>query len=209
MATAPETVRVRRLYDRMAPRYDRAIAVMERVLFAGGRSWACSTADGEVLEVAIGTGRNLPEYPPAVRVTGIDLSPAMLEIATRRAASLGMSVDLRVADAQALPLPDGQFDIVVCTLGLCSIPDERRAVQEMYRVLRPGGRLVLMEHVRSPIRLVRIAQEVVEPLFLALQQDHLLREPCDAVECAGFSVEELHRSKLGLVERLAGRKPSG
>jgi ubiquinone/menaquinone biosynthesis C-methylase UbiE len=198
---------VRRLYDRQASRYDRMIAVVEALLFGGGRQWACGRASGEVLEVAVGTGRNLAIYPADVRLTGIDLSPRMLDRARDRAAALGRDVDLRVADAQDLPFADAVFDTVVCTLGLCSIPDERAAVREMHRVLRPGGRLLLLEHVRSPIRAVRIGQELVEPLFLALQQDHLLREPRDAVTSAGFEIDQLHRSKLGLVERLAARKP--
>lgn len=201
------TARVRRLYDRQAPRYDRMIAVPEALLFGGGRQWACGQATGAVLEVAIGTGRNLDAYPGEVQLTGIDLSTRMLERARDRAAALGRDVDLHVADAQDLPFGDDAFDTVVCTLGLCSIPDDRQAVRQMHRVLRPGGRLLLLEHVRSPIRAVRIGQELLEPLFLVLQQDHLLREPRDAVECAGFEVERLHRSKLGIVERLAARKP--
>jgi ubiquinone/menaquinone biosynthesis C-methylase UbiE len=206
MVREGSTARVRRLYDRQAPRYDRMIALFEALLFAGGRQWACGEAAGEVLEVAIGTGRNLGAYPADVRLTGIDLSPRMLDRARGRAAALARDADLRVADAQDLPFGDETFDTVVCTLGLCSIPDERQAVREMHRVLRPGGRLLLLEHVRSPIRAVRIGQELVEPLFLALQEDHLLREPRDAVLCAGFAVDQLHRSKLGLVERLAAHK---
>jgi ubiquinone/menaquinone biosynthesis C-methylase UbiE len=201
------TARVRRLYDRQAPRYDRMIAAVERLLLGDGRQWVSGRAGGEVLEVAVGTGRNLAWYPPGVRLTGVDLSPQMLERARDRARERRRVVDLRVADGQELPFDDASFDTVVCTLGLCSIPDERRAVREMHRVLRPGGRVLLLEHVRSPIRLVRIGQELLEPLFLAFQHDHLLREPLEVVECAGFEVEELHRSKLGLIERLAARKP--
>lgn len=201
------TARVRRLYDRTAAAYDRWIVPVERALLGGGRAWACRPAVGRVLEVAIGTGRNLAAYPEGLRVTGVDLSPEMLDRARVRAAALGRPVDLRVADAQALPFPDDTFDTVVCTLGLCSIPDDRRAVREMARVLRPGGSLRLLEHVRSPLRPVRIGQELVEPLFLAAAQDHLLREPADAVECAGLEIEELHRAKLGLVERLSARAP--
>lgn len=100
-----ETERVRRLYDAMAPRYDRVIAVAERLLFGDGRQWACSQATGQVLEVAIGTGRNLPYYPPDVQVTGIDLSPGMLIEAQARAAKCETAVELQVGDAQHLPYP--------------------------------------------------------------------------------------------------------
>ena len=96
---------------------------------------------------------------------------------------------------------------MVSTLGLCSIPDERRAVAEAWRVLRPGGRLLLLEHVRSPVRAVRIGQELLEPLFLWAQCDHLLREPLEVVRCQGFAIDGLVRSKRGIVERLAACKP--
>src|SRR5438552_3105525 len=139
--------RVRRYWDSHAPGYDREMAFMERILFEDGRQWVCSKATGDVLEVAIGTGRNLPFYSPNVRLTAIEFSPAMLEIASRRAAELGRPVDLRLGDAQALDLPDAAVDTVVCTLSLCGIPDERRALREMKRVLRPGGRLILLDHI--------------------------------------------------------------
>ena len=133
----------------------------------------------------------------------------MLAVARDKAAGLGLDADLRVGDAQSLPFGDESFDTVVCTLGLCSIPDERGAVREAWRVLRPGGRLLLLEHVRSPVRAVRVAQELLEPLFLAVARDHLLREPADAVDCAGFEIDGLQRSKRGIVERLSARKAAG
>jgi ubiquinone/menaquinone biosynthesis C-methylase UbiE len=198
---------VRRYYDKTASRYDRQISLFERVLFGDGRQWVCSQAEGDVLEVALGTGRNLGHYPAGVRLTGIELSPAMLDLARQRAPALGREVDLRVGDAQALDFPDESFDTVTCTLGLCTIPDDGAAVAEMRRVLRPGGRLLLLEHVRSTVLPIRVGQRVLEPLFLRLEHDHLTREPLDHVRAAGFEIERLERSRLGIVERLAARKP--
>ena len=148
-----------------------------------------------MLEIGIGTGRNLPHYRDEVRLTGVELSSAMLEIARTRARELGREVDLRVGDAQALEFPDDSFDTVVCTLSLCTIPDDRAAVAEVSRVLRAGGRFLLLEHVRSPNVPVRLVQRLLEPL------DHLHAE--------GFNVERLERLKLGIVERVAARKPDG
>jgi ubiquinone/menaquinone biosynthesis C-methylase UbiE len=198
---------VRGYYDKTASRYDRQIALFERMLFGDGRSWVCSQAHGEVLEIAVGTGRNLDHYPRDVHLTGIELSPEMLAIARRHAASVRRDADLRVGDAQALEFEDESFDTVTCTLSLCTIPDDSRAVAEMWRVLRPGGRLLLLEHVRSPIRRVRAGERLLEPLFLRFGHDHLTREPLEHVQAAGFVVEQLERSKLGIVERLAARKP--
>jgi ubiquinone/menaquinone biosynthesis C-methylase UbiE len=201
-----ETERVRRIYDESAGRYDRQIGFFERLLFGGGREWVCSQARGEVLEVAIGTGRNLPFYPKEVRLTGVELSPAMLELARARAKELGVEADLRVADAQALPFPDEAFDTVVMTLSLCTIPDDRKAFTEASRVLRPGGRLLLLEHVRSRVWPVRAVQRLLDPLFVRLEADHLLREPLDYLEYTSLEVERLERSKWGMVEKLSARK---
>ena len=206
--TANRTERVRRHYDRSAGSYDRIISWAEKALFGGAREWVCSQARGEVLEIAVGTGRNFPFYPEEVLLTGIELSPKMLDLARRRARELGRDADLRVGDAHNLPYPDASFDTVIVTLALCTIPDHRRALAEAARVLRPGGQLLLLEHVRSPVLPVRLLQRVLEPLTLLLDHDHLLREPLRHVEDAGLVVESLERSKLGIVERLQASKPA-
>jgi len=206
-ANRNRTERVRRHYDRRAQDYDRLIALLERMLFGAGREWVCSRARGKVLEIGVGTGRNLYFYPTEVHLTGVELSPNMLEIARRRARESGIEVDLRAGDAQHLPFPDARFDTVVATLALCTIPDDRRAVTEMARVLRPGGRLLLLEHVRSPLVPVRVLQGILNPLSVLLGKDHLLREPLRHVEGLGLVVEHLERSKLGIVERLVARRP--
>jgi ubiquinone/menaquinone biosynthesis C-methylase UbiE len=204
---ATETDRVRRIFEKEAGGYDRKISLFEKVLFGGGREWVCSQAEGEVLEIAAGTGRNLPLYPENVRLTAIELSPAMLDIARRRQSELGRQADLRIGDAQALDFPDAGFDTVVCTLGLCTIPDDSAAVAEMHRVLRPGGRVLLLEHVRSPGRVIRRGQRILDPLFVRWQGDHIVREPLEHLHSQGFVIDRLERSKLGIVERIAGHKP--
>lgn len=202
-----ETERVRLIWEKIAGDYDRSISFMERLLFAGGREWVCSQVEGDVLEIAVGTGRNFPFYPRGVRLTGVDFSPAMLEIARSRAAEAGMDVELGRGDAQALDFADASFDSVVCTLSLCSIPDDHRAVGEVKRVLRPGGRFLLMEHVRSPVLAVRIGEYLVNWFSVRFQGDHMLREPLEHLRAFGFLVERLERRKLGLVELVAARKP--
>src|SRR5436189_1609213 len=180
----------------------------DRVLFAGGREWACSLAKGEVLEIAIGSGRNLDFYPEGMKLTAIEFSPEMLELARKRAAELGREVDLRLGDAQDLDLPDESFDTIICTLALCTIPDPHRAVTEAHRVLRPGGRYVAFEHVRSPVTPVRAVERMLDPLFVRFEGDHLVREPLEYLRPAGFEIEQLQRSKWGIVERVVARKPA-
>jgi ubiquinone/menaquinone biosynthesis C-methylase UbiE len=203
----PSRERLRRYWDKQAKSYDRGMDFFERVFFADGREWACSQASGDVLEVAIGTGRNLPFYPPDIRITGVEFSPAMLEIARERASAVGRQVDLRLGDAQALDLPDAAFDTVLCTLSLCAIPDERRAIAEMKRVLRPGGRLVLVDHVAGSPAWVRAIQWLLELITIPLGEEHFRRRPLLVVQAEGFVVETTQRSKLGIVERVLARKP--
>jgi ubiquinone/menaquinone biosynthesis C-methylase UbiE len=180
--------RLRRYWDKHARTYDNQMAFWERRLFTDGRHWVCSQATGEVLEVAIGTGRNLGHYPDGIRLTGIEFSPAMLELARRHADQLDRKVDLRLGDAQALELPDACFDTVVCTLSLCAIPDERRAVAEMQRVLRPGRQLLLLDHVAGGPRWVRAIQWLLELVTRPLGGEHLRRRPLLQVQAEGFAV---------------------
>ncbi len=203
-----ETARIRDLYEKEAPRYDTSMRILERLLFKNAREWVCSRAEGEVLEIAVGTGLNLSHYPGGVQLTGIELAPAMLERARRRASDLGREADLRLGDATALELNDESFDTVVCTFSLCTIPDDRAAVSEAWRVLRPGGRLLLAEHVRSPRRAVRRGQRLLDPLAVRFQGDHLVREPLEHLSEQGFSVEQLERYSLGITERAVARRPA-
>jgi ubiquinone/menaquinone biosynthesis C-methylase UbiE len=199
--------RLRRYWDKESASYDKSMQFFERLLAPDSRAWVCGQATGDVLEVAVGTGLNLPFYSQDVQLTGIDFSPAMLNIARRRAEQVGRAIDLREADAQALPFPDASFDTVVCTYGLCAIPDENRAVSEMKRVLRPSGLLLLADHIAGGAWPTRAIQRLIEVVTVPLQGEHFLRRPLRQVRAEGLSVEQRERSKLGLMERLAARKP--
>ena len=204
-----ETDRIRRIFDKQAPKYDKSMARFERLLFSGNREWACSRAEGEVLEIAAGTARNLPFYPQGVRLTGVELSPEMAALGRKRADELGRQIEIKIGDAEDLDFPDASFDTVVCTYGLCTIPDDRAAIREAKRVLRPGGRLLLAEHVRSPNPVVRAIQLLLEPLAHRFGGDHLMREPLDHLAAEGFEVTELKRLKAGWVELISATAPSG
>jgi ubiquinone/menaquinone biosynthesis C-methylase UbiE len=202
------TARTRWLYDRYAARYDRDTGWYERVMLGSARQRVCAQARGRVLEVAIGTGRNLPFYPADVALTGVDLSWRMLAAARRRAEELGADVELCLADAQALPFPDACFDTVVCTLGLSSIPDDHAATQQMYRILRTGGLLLLLGHVASRHRLVRAAQSVVQRYSQRITGDQQLRRTLPVVEAAGFRVDRRTLRRAGVIELLVAHKPT-
>lgn len=177
---------VRRRWDRRSARYGAAGPRLEGLAIGDSRAWICSRASGRVLEVAVGTGGNLGLYHSGVRLTGIDLSPGMLAHARRRAASLGLSVTLEEGDAEHLPYPDASFDTVVCTLALCAVPDRAATLAEMHRVLRPGGRLLLVDHV--------------EPRWLR-------GRPAELARRQGFVIDERERLRLGTIDRIAARRP--
>ena len=199
--------RWRRYWDKTSVSYDKQMRFYDRLL-ADSRPWVCAQATGDTLEVAVRTGLNLPFYPAEVELTGVDLSPAMLGVAQTRARELGRVVDLREADAQALPFAGASFDTVVCTFSLCAIPDERRAVSEMARVLRPGGLLLLADHIAGATWPVRAIQRMIDLVSVPLQGEHYLRRPLRQVQAEGLQVERRERFKLGIVERLAARKPA-
>jgi ubiquinone/menaquinone biosynthesis C-methylase UbiE len=206
--TQDQTAKVRRVWEKGAPDYDKQIAFFEKIWFGGGRQWLGARARGRVLEVAIGTGLNLLFYPTEATITGIDLSPAMLAIARQRATDLGMHVDLHTGDAQALSFEDATFDTVVCALSLCTIPDPAAAIGEMRRVLVPGGGLLLLDHVGSTWPPIRAGQWLLEQVTIRAAGEHFTRRQLPLVRAAGFDIVEVQRLKAGTVERVFARKPA-
>lgn len=152
-------------------------------------------ARGDVLEVGIGSGLNLPFYGPEVRsVTGLDPSLELQRYARRRAREAGRTVEFLGLSGEAIPVPTGCFDTVLTTWTLCSIPNPYRALAEMRRVLRPGGRLVFVEHGRAPQAAVRRWQRRIQPVWKALAGGcHLDRDVPHLLETAGFRVGALEQ----------------
>jgi ubiquinone/menaquinone biosynthesis C-methylase UbiE len=215
MTSTPKTracetpvARQKRVWDKSAPSYDKQIAFFEKIWFGGGREWLAERARGRVLEVAIGTGRNLPCYPEDAAVTGIELSPAMLAIARQRAADLGRDADLREGDAEHLPFADASFDTVVCALSLCTIPHPARAIGEMKRVLVPGGRLLLLDHIGSTWPPIYAAQWLVEQITIRTAGEHFTRRQLPLIHAAGLHMGETERLKAGTIERIHAVKPA-
>lgn len=197
----------RKAWAKEASKYDKRIGFFEKRVFGEEhRTWACSKATGEALEVAIGTGLNLDLYSPDVKLTGLDLSPEMLAIAKERAADIGRTVDLREGDAHSLPFAPESFDSVICTYSLCNIPDPRLAVAEMSRVLRPGGRLILVDHIEGASKPVLWFQKAVE-FFSRREGEFMTRRSLGHVEAEGFNVTERQRFGPGaMVERILATK---
>ncbi|GAA0408418.1 ubiquinone/menaquinone biosynthesis methyltransferase [Acrocarpospora corrugata] len=200
---------VRRVFDRIADRYDDQMRIWERRLFPGSREWAVGQARGHTVEIAVGTGLNLPLYGPDVTVVGIELSERMLELARRRVArtGLGERVELRQGDVQHLELPDAGADTVLSTFTMCTIPDPAAAAREAYRVLKPGGRFVLAEHGPSSNPIIRAAMRLAEPAFVRFEADYLTRDPRPYLEQAGFQIESVARTTRGISFRVLAVRP--
>lgn len=190
MARAPEAG----TYDRVARIYDAYSAPME---WAGGsarRRRLLAKAAGRVLEVGIGTGANLAYYGRGAELVGIDISERMLRRAARRATALRRRVQLGVADVTDLPFPDASFDTTVATCVFCSVRDPEAGLRELVRVTRPGGRVLLLEHVRPGGAVLGRLADVVTPLVRTLFGPEINRRTEETVAAAGLAAVEVRRS---------------
>ncbi len=184
-----QTERTRRSYDRMARFYDPMEAIAE-LRYRAWRQQLWSIVMGpEVLEVGVGTGKNLRHYPPGLSVTAVDLSLRMLERARRVAEQDGIEVDLRQGDVQALDFSSDGFDEAVASFVFCSVPDPVLGLSEVRRVLKPGGRLSVIEHVRAASRLAGLAMELMNPIAVHATGVNVNRRTAENVGLAGFSIE--------------------
>ncbi|HEX6970626.1 MAG TPA: methyltransferase domain-containing protein [Limnochordia bacterium] len=196
MAWTADALRER--YDQIAAWYDAVEGLTERLMGVPRlRQRIFSRARGSVLEVAAGTGANLPHYPPGCEVTLIDLSPGMLARARRRAERLGMKARFELGDAQALPFEAGRFDTVASSLTLCTFPDPLAALSEMRRVCRGGGRILLLEHGRSDRAWLGRWQDAKAERHARHVGCYWNREPLELVRQAGLTVIEARRYRLG------------
>lgn len=181
-----------RIFGRLAP-------VGERFGLAEIRRNLLADTAGRVLEVGAGSGANFAHYPPAVtEVVAVEPERHLRELAERAAERA--PVPVRVVDgvAEALPAADGEFDTAVVTLVLCSVTDQLRALRELHRVLRPGGRLVFWEHVRAERSPLTVVQDVLDRTVwpLAVGGCHVGRDTASEITAAGFTVERMERSRM-------------
>jgi len=199
---ADDRERIRNVYERFAPRYDRCgwaseVFVLRRLrrnLIARVRGWpGC-----RILEVGMGTGINLPYYDRTCVVTGVDLSRAMLDRAVARAHRLGRQLTAEAMDLEHLAFGDATFDTVVSTLTLCTTPDPRRALREVGRVCRPGGRVLLLEHGLSTCRSVNWFLARLAPGHFRRHACHLTRDVAALPAQAGLHVLHLERHAFGI-----------
>lgn len=182
-----ETAVARGRYDRAARRYDVMTWPMEALAMDRYRARLIDQVQGpRVLEVGVGTGRNLPLYPDVVHVDAIDFSPGMLERAGRR--PVRRNVELQLMDVEQLQWPAESFDTVVSTCVFCSVPHPLRGLAEMRRVLRAGGQALFLEHVRPGAAWLAAVFDWLDPV-VSRSGPHINRRTMDTVREAGFVIE--------------------
>jgi ubiquinone/menaquinone biosynthesis C-methylase UbiE len=198
-----------RKYNRVARWYDRVEGILGLLGVSRLRRRVLQQASGKVLEVAVGTGKNLPYYSHECRILALDLSREMLNITRKRAAKLSMNVSFLLADAEALPFADESFDTVVSSLSTCTFPDPVTALKDMARVCRPKGKVLLLEHGRSDREWLgrwqdRHADQFAKPLGC-----HWNREPLELVRQAGLKIVEARRVFLGIFNEISVKPRKG
>lgn len=177
--------------------YDALVAPLDSFGVRRWRRWAVSTARGRVLEIGVGSGLNLPHYGAVQSLAAIDPNGESLSSAMNR--RNGANVSVQQARAEELPFADASFDAVVGTLTFCSIGEPARALEQVRRVLKPGGAFRLVEHVRTRNRLIAGMQDVLTPVWRQVAGNcHLNRDTLSAVQDAGFQVRQVNRLIGGL-----------
>ncbi|CAN5611310.1 class I SAM-dependent methyltransferase [soil metagenome] len=198
---------MQRIYDKRAKDYDRSLGLVENLALGDLRAEFGSQLFGETLEIAIGTGLNLPYYSEAIMSSvGVDRSLGMMEKAAERSATVGVRITLVQADAEYLPFPENAFDTVAISLALCTVEKPVRALREMARVCRNDGRIVLLEHVRSPNWFVYQLERLWTPVQERSFGCSMVRDTVGVAQSQGFHVLT-DRQKLFGVFRLIVAKP--
>ena len=203
MNTKPEKIR----YNRIAPLYDWLEILPERLVFRAWRRRLFHFVQGPlILEVGIGTGKNLPYYPDRVTLVGVDISERMLIRATRKTITPNV-LGFLTMDAQTLAFPDGTFDQTLSTFVFCSVYDPIQGLQELLRVLRPEGKALFLEHVRPESRFRGKWFDRLNPLVVSIMGAHINRPTVRNIRQAGFIVEQEINLWSDIVKLIVARKP--
>jgi len=199
------TKAARKRYNRLAPFYDLMEGLAEK-RYSGWRQLLWSKVEGKkILEVGVGTGKNFPYYPTKAEITAIDFSEKMLSRAKEKAEDHNVKVDLRQMDVQTLSFEDNTFDSVIATFVFCSVPDPVKGLMEIKRVCKPGGKVLLLEHVLSANRILAWLMNIMNPLVVRTMGPNINRKTVENVVKSGLKVEKVTDLSTGIFKLIEAR----
>ena len=194
-------------YDRASKNYDLLEFPAEKLLFSRLRKRAFHDISGKILDIGVGTGNNMPYYPSGTDVTAIDFSAGMPEKAVKRRKKLGLSnIDLINMDAQDLEFDDDSFDFVISAFVFCTVPDPVKGLKEAYRVLKPGGTAIFIEHMKSDSSLINIMLSAMNLMTVPMMGTYMNRETQKNVEKAGFKIKNTEKHLIDVVRLITAGK---
>lgn len=203
-----ETTATRARYQRIASLYDLTEVLVEKRYVTWREHLWSMIVGPKLLEVGVGTGKNISFYPPEMEITAIDLTPGMLERARKRAHKSGLAIDLRIGDVQNLEFLDNTFDTVMATFVFCSVPNPVLGLKEVLRVTKPGGQALFIEHVRSETLLLGAMMDLVNPMVVRLMGPNINRRTAQNVQLSGLEIIEIKNLGMGDIFKLiVAQKP--
>lgn len=194
--------KIRKRYDRASSFYDIFEQPMEIMTLKKWRTEVMKELQGDVLEVGVGTGKNIQYYPDNINVTAIDFSENMLSKAKEKAEIFNKKVKLINMDAQSMTFPDNYFDCVFTTCVFCSVPDPVKGLKEIKRVCKDGGKIVMIEHERSENKAIGLLMDIFNPVTLNLYGANINRKTVENIKKAGFTKIEVTNLKSDILKKI-------
>ncbi len=203
----PDSGSIQKRYDRIAPYFDGMEAVMEGLFMKSWRKKLWAKVEGHhVLEVGVGTGKNFEFYPQDAQVTAIDFSGQMLKQAQANQARKQVAVDLQQMDVQSLCYADNSFDTVIGSFVFCSVPIPSKGLKELYRVCKPGGQVLLLEHVLSSKPWLAKIMNYLNPIILGLVGANINRQTVKNVKACAFTTVRIDERSGDIIKLIEARK---
>jgi len=196
-----KTKETQKRYNRISSTYDQMEWLIEKYLFSKWRELLWGQINGgNILEIGVGTGKNIPYYPESSSITAVDLSQGMMAKAITRAQDLKRDVDFHLMDVEYLQYPDDSFDAAVATFVFCSVPYPNKGLEELGRVVKPGGDIWLLDHVRVNKPIIGPLMDLLNPAVVRMMGANINRRTAENVRQAGLKIHSITNLKGDLVK---------